>query len=240
MNYENRKEYMKNYHIKNREKLNSRKRKKYLENKEIYSLRAKKWYQKNKEKVNLKNKIWAQNNKERKKELHQIRYKRDREKILEYSRQWYQKNKPRRQLKAKLWVERNKERVKELQRRWHQENKQKINEKNKKRRHTDLSYKIMINLRRRVLLALKENRKSTNTKNLLGIPNAEFLWKHLEKSFKEGMTRENHGKVWEIDHILPCAAFDLSDHNQQRQCFHYSNLQALFIHENRAKSDKIL
>jgi hypothetical protein len=63
---------------------------------------------------------------------------------------------------------------------------------------------------------------------------------HLEKTFKPGMTRENHAAVWHVDHILPCSSFDLSDPNQQRQCFHYTNLQALFVHENLTKSDKIL
>jgi len=53
------------------------------------------------------------------------------------------------------------------------------------------------------------------------------------------MTKENHGK-WHIDHIIPCALFDLSDSKQQAKCFHYTNLQPLWAHENLSKGAKIL
>ena len=94
-----------------------------------------------------------------------------------------------------------------------------------------------INLRSRLSKAISSNNKSSNTMVLLGIANIEFLWKHLEKTFKKGMTRENYGK-WHIDHIRPCANFDLSDSDQQKQCFHYTNLQPLWALDNLLKSNK--
>ncbi len=64
---------------------------------------------------------------------------------------------------------------------------------------------------------------------------------HLEKQFKEGMTWENHGLYgWHIDHIIPCASFDLTDLEQQKKCFHYTNLQPLWAKENLIKGVKIL
>lgn len=51
------------------------------------------------------------------------------------------------------------------------------------------------------------------------------------------MSWSNYGK-WHIDHIIPCAAFDLSDEFEQRACFHYSNLQPLWAYDNIGKSDK--
>lgn len=62
---------------------------------------------------------------------------------------------------------------------------------------------------------------------------------YLEARFKLGMKWSNYGKVWEIDHRLPCASFDMTDESHQRSCFHYSNLQPLFVSENRQKHAKL-
>jgi hypothetical protein len=53
------------------------------------------------------------------------------------------------------------------------------------------------------------------------------------------MNWNNHGIYWEIDHIIPCSRFNLEDEEQQKQCFHYSNLQPLTKTENRQKSNNI-
>ena len=75
---------------------------------------------------------------------------------------------------------------------------------------------------------------------LIGCTIEEF-WNHLEKHFKPGMTWENYGKAgWEMDHIIPCANFDLIVPEQQKQCFHYTNLQPLWVHENMSKGKKIV
>ena len=58
---------------------------------------------------------------------------------------------------------------------------------------------------------------------------------HIEKQFSEGMTWKNKGK-WHIDHIRPCASFDLTDPEQQKQCFHFSNLQPLWARDNLRKA----
>jgi hypothetical protein len=42
-----------------------------------------------------------------------------------------------------------------------------------------------------------------------------------------------------IDHIVPCSQFDLSLPEQQRQCFHYSNLQPLWATDNLRKSKRL-
>ena len=42
------------------------------------------------------------------------------------------------------------------------------------------------------------------------------------------MTWENYGKYWHIDHIVPCYYFDLLKEEEQKRCFHYTNLQPLF------------
>lgn len=53
------------------------------------------------------------------------------------------------------------------------------------------------------------------------------------------MTWGNYGPIWHVDHKRPCAGFDLTDPAQQRECFHYTNLQPLFAEENMSKRDQI-
>lgn len=67
----------------------------------------------------------------------------------------------------------------------------------------------------------------------------EELKQYLEKQFKEGMTWDNYGE-WHIDHIIPCAAFDLTKEEEQLKCFNYTNLQPLWAEENEKKGDKII
>lgn len=63
------------------------------------------------------------------------------------------------------------------------------------------------------------------------------LLSHIADQFVNGMTWENMGQ-WHIDHIRPCASFDLTDPEQQKECFHYTNLQPLWATDNLRKSDK--
>ena len=98
----------------------------------------------------------------------------------------------------------------------------------------------MESLRARVRSALKGKNKSKSTMQLIGCTIDE-LWLHLEKQFQPGMTRENHGfgKVcWHVDHIKPCSSFDLSDLEQQKICFHYTNCQPLWQRDNLSKGAK--
>lgn len=102
-------------------------------------------------------------------------------------------------------------------------------------------YRLISNLRCRLYSALTRNKnkkivKYSDTINLIGC-SVEQLWIHLESQFIEGMTRANYGQ-WHVDHIIPCDSFDLSDIEQQKQCFHYTNLQPLWAKDNLIKGKK--
>ena len=102
----------------------------------------------------------------------------------------------------------------------------------------DPSLKLAHNLRCRIRRAVVQisKSKSASMKALLGC-SIDELRVHLESLFKEGMSWDNYGE-WHIDHIKPVSSFDLSDYEQQRQCFHYTNIQPLWAIENLVKSDK--
>jgi hypothetical protein len=134
----------------------------------------------------------------------------------------------------------NKDKIRDYQREYKQVNRDRINQNEKNRKHNDSSYKLLCNLRVRINRALKLNSKSDHTLELLGCSINE-LKQHLEQQFTEGMAWDNYGKFgWHIDHIIPCSSFDFNDFNQQKKCFHYTNLQPLWWNDNLSKSDRII
>jgi hypothetical protein len=106
------------------------------------------------------------------------------------------------------------------------------------RKKTDPVYRIIENLRARLWATLMGKNKSANTKELLGLVGEE-LKTYITSLFYKNMNWKNYGKVWHIDHIKPCSSFDLSKPEEQRKCFHYSNLQPLLAKDNLKKSDKL-
>lgn len=67
----------------------------------------------------------------------------------------------------------------------------------------------------------------------------ETLLTYLQFLYKPGMTDDNFGKVWEMDHIAPIASFDLTTKAGQFAAFNYMNLQPLWVRENREKGDSL-
>ena len=92
------------------------------------------------------------------------------------------------------------------------------------------------NLRTRIYLAVKRGQRAGSLPELLGcsIPGLRL---HIAHQFKPGMSWDNYGE-WHVDHIRPCAKFDLSKPEEQRACFHYTNLQPLWKTDNLVKHDK--
>lgn len=113
-----------------------------------------------------------------------------------------------------------------------------VNNYVKRRKLTDPAFKIRYLLKSRMWSAIKRGYKKQSTKELLGCE-YDFLRKHIEDKFALGMTWSNHGE-WEIDHIIPVSSFDLTIEEEQKKCFHYTNMQPLWMKDNRKKGNKIL
>lgn len=108
----------------------------------------------------------------------------------------------------------------------------------RKRRSSDPTYRVILNLRNRIAKALKGIDKSRATMDLLGCT-IDYFKRHLEEKFTPEMNWGNYGIYWHVDHRIPCAEFDLSDPEQQRVCFHYTNLQPMFWRDNLKKNRKL-
>ena len=131
----------------------------------------------------------------------------------------------------------NGERLRAQDRAYHAQNE--VKTARRKRYHQDLEYRIATQLRSRLWTALRRGQgwKYESVTSLLGCSILEAK-AHIEKQFMPGMSWDNWAHDgWHIDHIRPCASFDLTCHDQQRECFHYTNLQPLWAKDNREKWD---
>ena len=192
-----------------------------------------------KEKTGAYDKVYYQKNKQKKQAYGKVYQQENREKISAQEKVYYQKNKEKKAAYNKVYNQKNREKIAAHIKVYQQENKEKIAATKKvyqqERYKNDPDFKISQNVRRRLRLALKGNSKAAPTMEIIGCT-IEELWLHLESKFEPGMTRENHGRFgWHIDHKKPCCAFDLSDLEQQKICFHYSNLQPLWAKDNLEK-----
>ena len=152
----------------------------------------------------------------------------------------YYKNREHNLLKQKEWHYSNREKRTKQLREYSYSYRDNRNKYLAKKMKQDGQFKIRKNIRDRMRSAMQGKSKSKNTMELLGCT-IEELKTHLEKQFTHGMNWDNYGKKgWHIDHILPCASFDLTDPEQQRKCFHYTNLQPLWATDNYKKKDKIV
>lgn len=110
-------------------------------------------------------------------------------------------------------------------------------ERSRVRRKEDMAFRLVCSLRGRIRSALLGANKSMPTRQLLGCT-LSVLRFHLEVKFTAGMTWENYG-AWHIDHIRPCCSFDMTKPEDQLECFHYTNLQPLWAHDNSVKSGSL-
>lgn len=123
-------------------------------------------------------------------------------------------------------------------REWRKANPQKSKESSragKKRRRAQRrpEDRILAACRRRLTDATRgKGGKSAHTLELLGC-SPEFLRAYLENQFTSGMSWETYAPDgWHVDHVKPCSKFDLTKPEEQRVCFHFTNLQPLWRHDN--------
>jgi hypothetical protein len=200
----------------NKKEYNKKYRKEHRQKEKEY---RKKYREEHKEQIKKSNRKYSQTLK-RKQYIKKYRLE-NKQKILDSAKNYRKNNKAKIRLAQKNYRETHKKYIKEY------------NKYYTKR----ILIKLVNNFRHRIWTALKGLCKSSSTKKLIGC-SIEFLKSHLEKKFIEGMNWSNYGK-WHVDHIRPCASFNLSKPEQQKQCFNYKNLQPLWALENLSKSDKL-
>jgi len=130
----------------------------------------------------------------------------------------------------KIYLELNKEKIKKYT---------KTSKYYYERYNKNLNYRLRCLLKGRLSDALKNNRKASSIINLLGSSIADFRI-YIESKFDSTMSWNNYGYYgWHIDHVIPCAHFDLSKEEDQYRCFHYTNLQPLWAKDNLSKGSRV-
>jgi hypothetical protein len=147
---------------------------------------------------------------------------------------------------CKKWRSKNKEDIKSYNKKYKSKHTEDIKIYNKKdkeyRRKFDSNYIIRHRLDSRIRMALINNSKSNNTMKLIGC-NIAFIKKYLQftailNGYKDFNIENYSTNKYHIDHIVPCAKFNLKCSYHQKLCFNYTNLQILTKDKNLEKRDK--
>lgn len=209
---------------------------------------ARRWYQKHRElirtrkkenhpKIREKCREYKARTHERILQKQRDRYWQDHEKTRRLARDRYKRTKhERKPLTPKQKADRS-----EATRRYRERHSDRLRALKKERLALDSGYRFLQLLGRRIRLAIKAQyaEKAFKTEELVGC-SMKRLRRHFEKQFIAGMGWHNYGyNGWHIDHITPCATFDLSKPDQQKLCFHYRNLRPVWAHENIARGSRI-
>lgn len=240
----------------NKDKVVKKRKQHYIDNKEIITKRNKdyirnnvakvkertmKYIEDNIERIRLRGREYSRKNSEILKAKSRERYYSNHQRYLEKQKE-QRDNRTSEQIVAKKEYDKQyKIKKAHIIKAWREKNKDKIREQRRiwgnTRAATDIVYRIKRNIRTRIRCALKPNNayKVDTSENLLGCT-ISFFKQYLESLFTDGM---NWGKFMsadiEIDHIKPCAKFDLTKEEDQRKCFHYTNCQPLWWYDNNKK-----
>lgn len=146
----------------------------------------------------------------------------NRDKYRERNREWSRSNPDKIRKATKLWAINNPEKHKAARRR---------NENRPSR-------KILSRLRCRLRQFVNDGKAKSERMHKLIACTPAHLVAHLQSLFTGGMTWANMG-AWHIDHIRPCASFDLTKSDDMSACWHWTNLQPLWAKDNIAKGCKL-
>ena len=128
----------------------------------------------------------------------------------------------------------------ERSRKYKFQNRENINEYIENRLKTDLNFKLASYMINRPYKAYKAQNvmKTNKTFDLLGCSHSFFKGWIIHQLYGN-MTIETYGSVWQIDHCLAIASFDLLDENDMKKCFNWTNLRPMYVKDNIIKGDKI-
>ena len=191
----------------------------------------------NAETIRVKQAEKYERNKEYYKQKSNENYRKNKERFDAYNKQYRVDNWEHLKVKQNEYRAANRERARRWNKRYRDANRQKLTDKLRERRRNDPFLRLREAIRGsvRAYLGSKKTRRSA-TFEIVGCT-PDFLRSHLEKQFKPGMTWENYGSYWHVDHRIPLASGNSPE--EIMGLSHWTNLQPLEALENLLKSDKM-
>ena len=165
----------------------------------------------------------------------------NKEKIALYDTQRYEKNRPEMLITMAVYRGKHRKEHAIYDALYNKEHREEINVRERKRVKTDINYKLARSLRSRMRAAVRNGDKAGSAVDDLGC-SIDVFRAYLETHFSPGMTWDNWGNgpgKWHLDHIIPLAAFDLTNYEQFLSAANYRNYQPLWSHENLSKGAKL-
>lgn len=195
-------------------------------------------YSKNKESIKIRSAKYYKNNVENYRKNHNQYYQDNRDEILERTKLYQKNNREIYILRSREWALNNQDRVIENKNNFKDSHPNYHTEYISNRRKNDNLFRLIMNVRRRLLLYLnsKNIKKNNKTFEIIGCT-PEMIKEHLESQFTDGMNWENHGE-WHIDHKIPLSSAETEE--EVYELCHYTNLQPLWAKDNLKKGKKII
>jgi hypothetical protein len=185
---------------------------------ETHKEEAHQYYLDNIEKITEQNKTWSMAHPDKVDKAKKDYVKNHPEERREQSKRSYHKNKHTR----KIYIDKN--RIES-------------NRKKMEYRQTHPQERISHNLRTRIGAVLSGRSKGGRLYLLVGC-DMDFLKGYLESFWTEGMDWDNYGRgigKWSLDHTIPLETFDLTNEEEQKKAFYYTNMRPMWYPENASK-----
>ncbi len=182
------------------------------------------------------------------KEYHRNRYLENRDKILEQQKGYYLENRDKILEDAKQYRLEHIDESKKYAEKYRSEHKEKKKGYNKKywekwysENRTDSMFRLNRSIGYGIWYSLKGNKDGKHWESLVPYTLKDLI-RHLEKQFSKGMTWENYGSKWHVDHRRPISSFKFKSHKdlQFQICWALSNLRPMWGPENISKGNKII
>jgi hypothetical protein len=120
--------------------------------------------------------------------------------------------------------------------------KEEIEQKKKKRELINQEKRVLAKIARSIRARIRDSiKRKSNGGRSTGLLGCDILFfrDYIESLFDSNMSWNNYGYYgWHLDHIIPCVMFDMTNDDDVKKCFHYTNYQPLWRRDNQSKGGR--